>query len=251
MIGDPDQHRAEVVKHFGFRRGWPAHDDDLNLKRAGCLDLGVSRVTAAVLGDQRVHPLVAHKRKFISERERAARENQLVFREGVYRCGAVDGPRDVAMLRRLREDGELQTALSQKYRLRPNPKSGDGVLHGRDLDPAVARLARPRRPAEDDERGTGRAAGRDRVGRDARSERMGRVDNGVDVLTGEKCRQVFGAAKAADAPRDWRRSRFGRRSCERQDCGNIGLIRDPPRERAGLRRSAENEQTKRLQWAAP
>jgi hypothetical protein len=80
---------------------------------------------------------------------------------------------------------------------------------------------------------------------------MGRVNNDVDALAGEKRRQAFGAAKAADASRDWRRSRFGRRPRKRQDCRNIGLIRDPPRERAGLRRAAENEQTKRLQWAAP
>ena len=32
---------------------------------------------------------------------------------------------------------------------------------------------------------------------------------------------------------------------------NIGLIGDPPRERARFRRAAENEQAKALQWAAP
>jgi hypothetical protein len=80
---------------------------------------------------------------------------------------------------------------------------------------------------------------------------MGRVDNGVDVLAGEKRLEAFGPAKAADASRDWRRSRFGRRPRQRQYCRYIGLIRDPPSERAGLRRPAENEQTKRLQWAAP
>ena len=80
---------------------------------------------------------------------------------------------------------------------------------------------------------------------------MGGVDNGVDVLAGEKRRQSIGAAKAADAPRDWRRSRFGRRPRKRQDCRNIGLIRDLPRKSAGLRRAAENEQMKRLQWSAP
>ena len=73
---------------------------------------------------------------------------------------------------------------------------------------------------------------------------MGRVDNGVDVLAGEKRRQAFGAAKAADASRDWRRSGVGRRPRKRQDRRNIGLIGDPPRKRAGLRRAAENEQAK-------
>jgi hypothetical protein len=80
---------------------------------------------------------------------------------------------------------------------------------------------------------------------------MGRVDNGVDVLSGEKRREALGAAKAADAARDWRWSGIGRRSRQRQECRNIGLIGDPPRKRARLRRSAENEQTNALQWAAP
>ena len=251
MIGDPGQDCIEVVKRFGFGSRGPAHDDHLDFKRARGLDLGVSRVTAAVLGHQRLNTLAFHESKFISERERTARKDQLVAGQGVDLRGPVDRPHDVAMLRGSREGGELQATLSQEYRLRPNPKSRDGVVHGRDLDPAVARLARPRRPAEDDERGTGRAAGGDRVARDARSERMGRVDNGVDVLAGEKRRQALGAAEAADALGNWHLSRVGRRPCERQDWRNIALIGHPPRERAGLRRPAENEQTKRLQWAAP
>jgi hypothetical protein len=80
---------------------------------------------------------------------------------------------------------------------------------------------------------------------------MGRVDNCVDVLSGEKRRQAFGPAEAADASRDWRWSGVGRRACKRQDRRSIGLIGDPPRKRARLRCAAENEQTKRLQWAAP
>jgi hypothetical protein len=80
---------------------------------------------------------------------------------------------------------------------------------------------------------------------------MGRVDNCVDVLSGEKGRQAFGPAEAADASLDWRWSGVGCRACKRQDCSNIGVIGDPPRKRARLRRAAENEQTKWLQWAAP
>ena len=251
MIGDPGKDRVQVVMRFGFRRGWPAHDDDLDLKRAGRLDLGVGRAPAAVLCHQHLDTLVFHERELVSEREWPSRKDQLVIRQGVDIRGPVYRSHDVAMLRRSREGGELQATLSEENRLPLSPKSRDGVVHGCDLDPAVARLARPRRPAEDDERGTGRAAGGDRVGRDARSERMGRVDYGVDVLAGEKRRQAFGAAKAADALGNWRRSRFGRRPRQRQDRRNIRLIGDLSRKRARLRRAAENEQTKRLQWSAP
>lgn len=251
MIGDPGKDRVQVVMRFGFRRGWPAHDDDLDLKRAGRLDLGVGRAPAAVLCHQHLDTLVFHERELVSERERTSRKDQLVIRQGVDFRRPVYRSHDVAMLRRLRECGELQPALSEKNSPALSPKSRDGIVHRRDLDPAVIGFARPRGAGEHDKRRAGRAAGGDRVGRDARSERMGRVDNGVDVLAGDKRRQAFGAAKAADASRDWRRSRFGRRPRKREDCRNIGLIRDPPRKRAGLRRPAENEQTKRLQWAAP
>ena len=251
MSGNPGHDRVEIMQRLGFGRGWPADNDDFDFKRARRLDLGVSRVTAAVLGHQRLNTLAFHESKFISERERTARKDKLAAGQGVDIRGPVYRSHDVAMLRRSREGGELQATLSEENRLPLSPKSRDGVVHGCDLDPAVARLARPRRPAEDDERGTGRAAGGDRVGRDARSERMGRVDYGVDVLAGEKRRQAFGAAKAADALGNWRRSRFGRRPRQRQDRRNIRLIGDLSRKRARLRRAAENEQTKRLQWAAP
>ena len=251
MSGDPGQDCVEVVNRFGFRRGRPAHDDDLDFKPARGLDLGVGRAPAAVLGHQRFDALAFHEREFVSERERTAREDQLAVGEGVDFRGAVDRPHDVAMLRRLCEDGELKPTLSQENRLGQNPKSRDGVLHGHDLDPAVARLACPRRPAEDDERRIGRPAGGDRVGRHARSERMGRVDNGVDMLSSEKRRQAFGPAEAADASTDRSWGGVGCRPRQRQDCCNIGLIGDPARKGARLRRAAENEQAKALQWAAP
>jgi hypothetical protein len=80
---------------------------------------------------------------------------------------------------------------------------------------------------------------------------MGRVDDGVDALSGEKRRQAFDAAKAADALGNWRVSRIGRGARERHDRRNIGLVGKSARKRAGFRRAAENEQAKAIQWAAP
>lgn len=251
MSGDPGQDRVEIVLRFGFGRGRPAHDDDFDSKRARRFDLGVGRAPAAVLGHQRFDSLIAHKRCFVGERERTARENQFAVGEGAKLCRPVYRTHDVAMLRRSREGGELQPALSQKDCPWLLPKSVHGRIDCRDLDPAVAGLACPRRPAEDDERRVGRSAGCKRVGGHARSERMGRVDDGADALSGEKRRQAFDAAKAADALGNWRVSRIGRGPRERQDCRNIGLVSKPARKRAGFRRAAENEQAKALQWAAP
>jgi hypothetical protein len=80
---------------------------------------------------------------------------------------------------------------------------------------------------------------------------MGRVDDGVDALGREIGRKAGGAAEAADARGDRGRGRVRRRARKRQDRLDGGLGRDPPRQCARFRRTAENEQAKALQGAAP
>ena len=80
---------------------------------------------------------------------------------------------------------------------------------------------------------------------------MGRVDDGVDALAREIGGQALGAAEAANALRNRRSGRIGSRARKRQNRRNIGLIGNPPRERACFRRAAKNEQAKAVQWAAP
>ena len=82
------------------------------LKRARRFDLGVGRAPAAVLGHQRFDSLALHQRKFVGQREWAARKDQLTVGESVDLRRSVDRPHDIAMLRRLREGGELQPPLS-------------------------------------------------------------------------------------------------------------------------------------------
>jgi hypothetical protein len=80
---------------------------------------------------------------------------------------------------------------------------------------------------------------------------MGRVDDGANALACEKPGQTFDAAEAADALRNRRQGRIGRRARKRQCRRDIGLFGDPARERARFRRAAEDEQAKALQCAAP
>ncbi len=155
------------------------------------------------------------------------------------------------MLRRAGEGGELQPPLGQEHGLALGPERVDRLLHRRDLVPAVAFLADPWRAGEDDERRGGRAAGGKGVGRHARGEGMGRVDDGVDPLGPKIGRQALRPAEAADALRDRRRRGIGGRPGERQDGVDIRLAREAARQSARFRRSAEDEQANALQGTAP
>jgi hypothetical protein len=80
---------------------------------------------------------------------------------------------------------------------------------------------------------------------------MGRIDHGVDPFAFEVGGQACRAAETADPDRNRRRSRIGGCAREREDRLDFRLARDPPRQRGGLRRAAEDEQAKLLQGAAP
>jgi hypothetical protein len=80
---------------------------------------------------------------------------------------------------------------------------------------------------------------------------MSRVNHRIDALGREIGAEAGGAAEAADPERNRRRRGIGGRARKREDRLNLGLAGDPPRERARLRRAAENEQAKAIQGAAP
>ena len=77
MSGDPTHDGIEIMQSLGFSRGWLPHNDDFDSERARRFDLGIGRAAAAVLGDQRLDPLIVHMRDFVSERERSALKDQL------------------------------------------------------------------------------------------------------------------------------------------------------------------------------
>lgn len=251
MSSDPGHDGVEIMQRLGFRRGRLSHNDDFDSKRARRFDLGIGRAAAAVLGDQRLHPLVAHKRDFVSEREGPALKDQLAAGQRVDLRGPVDRPDDVAVLWGLREGRELQSALCEEDCPGAGPESVDGLIDCRDLDPTIAGVRHPSRSGQDDKRRIGRSASRDHVRGHARSEWMCRVDDGPNALADKKSGQACDATEATNALGDRRLSRIGGRPGERQHGRNIGLVSEPARKRARLRRAAENEQTKRLQWAAP
>jgi hypothetical protein len=80
---------------------------------------------------------------------------------------------------------------------------------------------------------------------------MGRINDSVDTLARDIGSQTRRVAEAANPLTDRRRGGIGGCARERQNGTDIGIIGDPPRKGAGLRRAAKNEQTKAVQRAAP
>ena len=247
----PVHYEIEIVERFGFRRFGAPHHDDRYSERPSRLDLRVGRAAATVFGDERLDPLASHEIEFARKREGTTRQDQLVFGQSVDLRRGIDRPNDIAVLWGVGENRELKPPLGQQYDFAVCAERLDPRRYRRNLDPAIAGLPPPRRASENNERDAGRAAGGGGVGRNARGERMGRVNDNCDLLPGEIGGQTLGAAEAADALWDRRRGRIGGCARKRQDGHDIGLIGDPPGERARFRRAAENEQAKARQWAAP
>ena len=172
---------------LGFRRGRPAHHDDLDAKRARRLDLGVGRRRRRCSWS----PASRCRSRCISARSSAsangpALEDELAVGQGVDLRRPVDrrarGSDAAALARRRRAAaGPGQEDRSAAA----SPSAATASSHRRDLDPAVAGLARPGRAGEDD-----RAACRSR-GRPRRRWRDIRAANGcvasidgVDALAG-------------------------------------------------------------------
>lgn len=80
---------------------------------------------------------------------------------------------------------------------------------------------------------------------------MGRIDDRIDALVLEERRETLGAAEAADPLGDRRGRRLRGRARERQERVDSRVAGETARERARFGRAAENEQSERLQGAAP
>ena len=212
MSRDPGQRRVETADAsrrpaaFGRRTmtTWTP-------SRARRLDLGVGRGAAAVLGDERLDPLVAHQLKFVGERERAAREDRACSRGRASISGRpVDRAHDIAVLRRAREGGELQPPLGQKHAFAASARApSTAASMSRDFDPAVAVAARPGRAGEDDERHAGRRGRRRSALADMRAANGWVASTTASMPFGLEigCKPLR-AAEAADPLRDRRGRRI-------------------------------------------
>ena len=115
-----------------------------------------------------------------------------------------------------------------------------GLVEVGDPRPAVAGALAPRRALQAQQRHAGGRGGARRAGGDALGERVRRVHHGRDLVLGQPPRERVRAAEPADADRAGGQARIRDAAGERRRDRDARRV-ERGRERAGLRRAAENQ----------
>jgi hypothetical protein len=115
----------------------------------------------------------------------------------------INGANDVTVLWRGRKRGELQTAMGQKDTARRITERSNGGFDIFSGNPPIAVLPLPGGPGKRHQRNAGTFAGAGRMFRNARGERMGGIDHGIDSIREKKVAESIDPTKTTDA--EWNR----------------------------------------------
>jgi histidinol-phosphate aminotransferase len=182
-------------RHVRQRR--PTDHDDWEAKLARGVELGLGQPAAAVLGDEHVDPVPAHQRTLGGRVVRAAGEENLAGR-GQRAGRRVDAADQEPHPVQGRERGEPLPPGSQEGALPERRQHPRGVSQRLGRMPRVTIASDPGWPDQAEHGRPGaRARGRG-VLRDARRERVSRVDDRGRVLRCEPVSESVGAAESAD-----------------------------------------------------
>ncbi len=218
-------------------------DRDAELSRR--FDLGIGRITAAVLGDEDIDPFPCHQRDLIVEREGAARQHEAIVRQFGRRLRRIDAADEIMMDGGRLESRKLQTPDGEKHAARnlaERARRCRGII---DLAPAIAVTRHPRRSREESKRHAGFRASDFRMRRHLLGKRMRRIDDESDRFGLQIRGQPGNAAEAADAKGDRRQHWILGSPGERESWRDARVARKPLGKQPGLRRAAEDQYAQR------
>ena len=239
MSLDPRENVVDRMERRVFLGRRPINDDHLDAQRAGCLYLRLGRRAAAVLGDERVDPLIAHQGDLVLDAERSARKDQAVERQrhcqggrSYARGNGVAAPARIPPVARRRWSGTRGAAGHQArgplLRYRPHSSSDH-------------RSVAPGRPGKSCDGNPHLPAGRDGVSRNLDSERVRRVDNRADFPLDQIGLEPVHAAEAANTEGYRWRQWISRPAGEGQHRLKVPAVDDPLGQRGCLRRAAKDQ----------
>ncbi len=226
----------DIPRCFGTR-----DHDDRQTQGARGGNLRISRIAAGVLGHQHINAFTLHQRALSCLAERRAVANGDDVRNRQRIADGLDGSDPISVLRGSREGREFETPNGEESAAGPLTKSLNRCVHGRNIDPAIAVLPRPRRTAQGEQRHTGLRAGLSSIVRHDRGKGMGCIDDRFDALIVQETDESLHTAETADAGWNRQRARVAGATGQGQKRAKRGPTCKPRRERGGFSRAAQKE----------
>jgi len=222
-----------------FMRARNHHDG--NAKRARCVDLGIGRSTAGVLGNNKIDVLALKEFGFGCYIEGAAAEQKPDIGRQRDIVGRIDGAGDVVMMGARCEGAELLPAEAQENTTGLGPQRVSGSVRTRDGQPVIVRSRLPGGAQDRGERNCKPRARGHGIGRDLIGIGMRRIDDDVDFLPLQPCNKTVGATEAADPCLNGLhfgiRGAPGKRECRLK----ARVVRKQTRQIRGFRGTSEDE----------
>jgi len=236
--GDRGVHRFDRGR-IGKRR--PAQHDHLDSERARRRDLAIARGAAAVLGDDGIDSMQAHKRAVIRLAEWTARGHIGRACQQQGRLDRIDAADQIKVLQRVGQWVEFAAAERDKDPARPICKRAHRRADIGHFLPAIAGDCMPRRPAQGNEGHGGLPRRRAGICRNDVGIGMRGVDQRVDFLGNEIVGEARHTTKATAAQaRRLRRGEFGTTG-KRHDNFEFAVLGEALGQFPRFRRPAENE----------
>jgi hypothetical protein len=207
-VAKPAQNLGNRFDRFPRGDKRPADHHYRQREVARRIDLGRGSVSAGIPCDNNVGMKILQHGPITRTVERPTRHDHLRIRQQQWIPRRINQPEQVNVLRVRNESLQMLPADAEEYtarRVTESLRRCRDIIH---LDPAVASRALPSRPFQRQQRHSGGLASLDGVRAHLRRERMGRINNAVDILSTEIVRETSDAAKAADAPGNRRRQRI-------------------------------------------
>lgn len=232
--------RLPDADHRRFGRRSPYHDHG-NAKRARGGDLAIGRAAAAVARNDKIDAVIYKKALLIRFGKRPACEDIAGFRQGRGRIDGIDAADNVEMLRLGGKMGELLASDRQQNRARLFAETRDGFLDAGRVDPTVAGDGLPGSPLKSDQRQAGLPRGEHCIARDAHGERVGCIDENIDMRFPQKPGKAFRPSESAHADFTGMRQRCLRATREGERDPEVLSRREARGKKACLGRPAQNE----------
>lgn len=241
LLFEPRHDSFSILHGVSGRLMRTRNHHDRNAKRARCVDLGISRSSAGVLGNENIYCLALKEFGFGRYVEGTSAEQELDIGRQRDIVGRIDGACDVVMMRSRCEGAKLLPAHAQENTTRLRPQRVSGGFGARDAQPVIVRSRLPGGAQDRGEWNCKPRARGHRVGRDLIGIGMRRINDCVDFFPLQPCGKTVGAAEAADACLN--RLGFGLRGAPgKRECRlKARVVRKQTRQVRGLRGTSEDQ----------